>query len=143
MSSVDNKTPDGDESILRDLLDDKYERPMLRDNEGVPTLNKGKIRLAVSVVPAEYWTFNCWSCEQGGTRRSRYPTSSPSRGSTSPIGIICSKCSPIHKWRDTSKIVSSGDCHVTVRRPGWKIDSLANASADLGIRVGTESDGKV
>lgn len=55
----DHKAPVGDERILRNLLGNMEEPPILRDHVGVPNLSDLKNRQAVSVVPADYWMLNC------------------------------------------------------------------------------------
>lgn len=54
-----------DELIMR-FLGNKEEVPMISVERGVPKRSDGKIRPAVSVVPAEYWMFHCWTFQKVG-----------------------------------------------------------------------------
>lgn len=65
-SGAGTSTPMGDERILNDLLGPKSENPLMREQVGIPRLNDGQIRQAVTVIPAEYWALSCWTCRQEG-----------------------------------------------------------------------------
>lgn len=58
--------PIGDEKILGEILEPNSEKPLMREQVGVPMLSEGHNHQEVTVIPPEYCNLSLWKCRQEG-----------------------------------------------------------------------------
>lgn len=58
--------PKGVPLVLRYLVGKEDESPVLGNMTAFPELMDEKIRKAVTMVPADYWSLSCWTCREEG-----------------------------------------------------------------------------
>ena len=60
-------TPSNVEELMQSLSSKALEgRPINRGVNPVPAITPEQLQKALSVIPTDYWSLNCWTCREGG-----------------------------------------------------------------------------
>lgn len=47
--------------MIKVSVEENAERPVMPDQEALPSLTEAQIGQAVTVIPANYWDLKCWT----------------------------------------------------------------------------------